>query len=364
MSSAILYVAIVAIWIGVLVPRWLRHDNTRDGHTGLRRFSRHKDTRDTADWDSDAEPGAVPGPGTPGHMHDAAGPGGPGGGPGGPGESFGAYLGAPVAEADVAPSYGPATSYEPATEVPPVPSYGWSAEEYLRRERASQGGDAQRHDAQRGDGQRHDAQAGHTQRHADGSNPARGGEPAPPGEPRPGADGSRPRGPRHGEPSAHRSSEDGAPRTGERPAPLYGQHQARMMMARRRMLMMLVVLSVAAVGLAYLHLAASWVIIPPMVMLLGYILLLREAARADAELRERRAAERAAAMARRAREHATEATPDTGAGAGAAPAGDGFAPVWPAHEPLPHAEVIDISARVGDQLYDQYADAKLRAVGD
>jgi hypothetical protein len=127
---------------------------------------------------------------------------------------------------------------------------------------------------------------------------------------------------------------------------------------------MLIVLSVAAVGLAYLHLAASWVIIPPMVMLLGYMLLLREAARADAELRERRATERAAAMARRARERPTEATRETETGASAAPAGDGFAPVWPAHEPLPHAEVIDISARAGDQLYDQYADAKLRAVGD
>jgi hypothetical protein len=28
------------------------------------------------------------------------------------------------------------------------------------------------------------------------------------------------------------------------------------------------------------------------------------------------------------------------------------------------AEIIDISARVGDQLYDQYADAEVRAVGD
>jgi hypothetical protein len=135
-----------------------------------------------------------------------------------------------------------------------------------------------------------------------------------------------------------------------------------MVMARRRMLMMLVVLSLAAVAMAFLHLAASWVAIPPTVMLLGYMMLLREAARADAELRERRAAEHAAPLARRARERAPEAAraPDTGA----APAGDGFAPVWPAHEPLPHAEVIDISGRVGDQLYDQYADAKLRAVGD
>ena len=27
MSSAILYVAIVAIWAGVLIPRWLRRDS-------------------------------------------------------------------------------------------------------------------------------------------------------------------------------------------------------------------------------------------------------------------------------------------------------------------------------------------------
>ncbi len=30
----------------------------------------------------------------------------------------------------------------------------------------------------------------------------------------------------------------------------------------------------------------------------------------------------------------------------------------------PSAQIIDISARVGDQLYDQYADATVRAVGD
>ena len=38
-SSAILYVAIVAIWIRVLVPRWLRHEHAHDGHLRLRRFS-------------------------------------------------------------------------------------------------------------------------------------------------------------------------------------------------------------------------------------------------------------------------------------------------------------------------------------
>jgi hypothetical protein len=33
-------------------------------------------------------------------------------------------------------------------------------------------------------------------------------------------------------------------------------------------------------------------------------------------------------------------------------------------EEEPSAQIIDISARVGDQLYDQYADATVRAVGD
>ena len=38
----------------------------------------------------------------------------------------------------------------------------------------------------------------------------------------------------------------------------------------------------------------------------------------------------------------------------------------PVTEPKPAwtAEIIDISARLGDQLYDQYADAAVRAVGD
>ena len=31
MSSAILYVAIVAIWAGVLIPRWLRRDSAAGG---------------------------------------------------------------------------------------------------------------------------------------------------------------------------------------------------------------------------------------------------------------------------------------------------------------------------------------------
>jgi len=118
--------------------------------------------------------------------------------------------------------------------------------------------------------------------------------------------------------------------------------------ARRRLLGMLLVLAMGSGWLAYTKMAAWWVVVPPTVMLLGYLGMLREASKADAERRElartRAAAAAAAATAKRA------APP-----AAAAPA------------PVPDAEVIDISASLtvaGHKFYDQYADAKLRAVGD
>lgn len=59
----------------------------------------------------------------------------------------------------------------------------------------------------------------------------------------------------------------------------------------------------------------------------------------------------------------TSPVPAAGAAAAAAPA----APVAPPAPLVPHAEVIDISGSLGEggeEFYDQYADAKLRAVGD
>jgi N-acetyl-gamma-glutamylphosphate reductase len=90
------------------------------------------------------------------------------------------------------------------------------------------------------------------------------------------------------------------------------------------------------------------VVVPPTIMLLGYMGMLREAARADAERREL------------ARTRAT-ATAAVAAPKRAAP------PVPAAPVPGPDAEVIDISASLrvaGHKFYDQYADAKQRAVGD
>ncbi len=67
----------------------------------------------------------------------------------------------------------------------------------------------------------------------------------------------------------------------------------RILTGRRRLLGMLILLEIAAIALAVVGLAALWVIIPPTIMLTGYLLLLREAAHADAE-RAQRAADAAA----------------------------------------------------------------------
>jgi hypothetical protein len=87
-----------------------------------------------------------------------------------------------------------------------------------------------------------------------------------------------------------------------RPAapPSAEESRRRMLAARRRLLLMLIGLEAAAIALAVLGLAAVWVVVPPTIMLAGYLLLLREAAQADAE-RARYEAEAAARAAERAR---------------------------------------------------------------
>ena len=128
-----------------------------------------------------------------------------------------------------------------------------------------------------------------------------------------------------------------------------GQREhTKVLTARRRLLYMLLVLAIGSGALAVTKMAAWWVIVPPTVMLLGYTGMLREASKADAERRE---------LAR------TRAT----AAAAVAAARRDAPPVPAAPVPVPDAEVIDISASLtsaGQEFFDQYADAKLRAVGD
>jgi hypothetical protein len=145
--------------------------------------------------------------------------------------------------------------------------------------------------------------------------------------------------------------------------------------ARRRLLGMLLALALGSCVLAVTQMAAWWVVVPPVTMLTGYLGLLREASKADAERRElahARAAEAATHQAAPpapapATGTAVGTAPAAGAAAAAAPAAP-VAPVAPPPAPpVPDAEIIDISASVGQgdkEFYDQYADAKLRAVGD
>jgi hypothetical protein len=114
---------------------------------------------------------------------------------------------------------------------------------------------------------------------------------------------------------------------------------------------MLLALAIGSGALAIMKLAAWWVILPPSVMLVGYLALLREASRADAERRSAQPARRTAPVQ-------APADPPVP-----------VAPPVPAAPPVPvvaasEAEIIDITGRVGDEFYDQYTDAKLRAVGD
>ena len=100
------------------------------------------------------------------------------------------------------------------------------------------------------------------------------------------------------------------------PAPPLSAEEARrrILTGRRRLLGMLILLEIAAIALAVVGLAALWVIIPPTIMLTGYLLLLREAAHADAERAQREAEaaaharERARAKAARMRARAAQRT--------------------------------------------------------
>jgi hypothetical protein len=166
------------------------------------------------------------------------------------------------------------------------------------------------------------------------------------------------------------------------------ESRRRMLTARRRLLMMLAGLELAATALALTGLAAVWVVIPPTVMLAGYLLLLREAAKADAERAQHEAEtaaharERATARARTAR-RATPADGTSSAGvaaAGVAAAAEALAAKLAA-APVP-ADYEDAGrdfapglagkyttsnadADVADEDYDDgYEAPRLRAVGD
>jgi len=145
------------------------------------------------------------------------------------------------------------------------------------------------------------------------------------------------------------------------PVPSPAARRAEVLKARRRLLTTLVTLTVIAVALVVTRIDAYWIVIPPAVLLGGYLALLRRFARIDAERARRAARIRHAAARARARQE-TAASPEPVPVAPAAAEPDlGSVPGAPAPG---GAEIIDISGRIGDQVYDQYTDAANRAVGD
>ena len=107
------------------------------------------------------------------------------------------------------------------------------------------------------------------------------------------ADDSAPRGADGGAPQAAESGVTARPVAAPTPPLSAEEARRRILTGRRRLLGMLILLEIAAIAIAVVGLAALWVIIPPTIMLTGYLLLLREAGHADAE-RAKRQAEAAA----------------------------------------------------------------------
>jgi hypothetical protein len=317
LSSAILYLAIVAIWACVLVPRWLHrsHDNSADSE--IPAGSEVPGQPDEEDQESDGgagdnpefatqrEQGGITGSYTdPVAWEDPV----DAGEAGGPGSGSGS--------GSVEASYSVTAEYAEYSEYSVTATYSAEATHFGPPVGHSAGGPVGHAAGEPAD---HAAQAP-PPTHA--AHIATGGPGGPAGNRRHRPDPMRPPG----------------------PAP-------HVLQARRRTLTMIVAITIGIMGAALVGLTPWWIVVPPFVMLGLYLLLLREAAHADAEQAHRHAEARAravraarAAHAARLRARETQAAP----------------------LPQPTAEIIDISARAAsaDQPYDQYADAEIRAVGD
>ncbi|GAA3979162.1 hypothetical protein FOF52_19655 [Thermobifida alba] len=110
--------------------------------------------------------------------------------------------------------------------------------------------------------------------------------------------------------------------------------RARIIARRRRRTSALALLLLATGAAVVMGLGPWWVLAPPVLLMAGHLVLLREAAKADAEQRAARQARRRAL--RRARRSAEAAR---------------------------QAEVVELTDR-RNQVYDQYTDAQRRAAGD
>jgi hypothetical protein len=295
-SSAILYLAIVAIWACVLVPRWLRrpHEQPSDQEAVFESYDSGQaevaDTGEPADGDPYAEA-----------------------------PDF-----ATLSEQGAAPHGDPV-----AWEDPPVPDWADRPAEATYSVAATYSAEVTYSAETTTDEAAQDT-------YYDYEAPPHAGHVPHPGHVSHGA-------PADGWRQPHVPMPSPGPPGPPGPSP-------HIVQARRRTLTMVLLITVAVMGSAFIGLTPWWTAIPPFLMLGAYLLLLREAARADAEHAHRWAEAEAFRSARRAelaRERARQA--------------EAVAP------PEPTAEIITLttpSSRDDDQLYDQYADAEIRAVGD
>ncbi|MFV2196515.1 hypothetical protein [Nocardiopsis sp. LOL_012] len=131
----------------------------------------------------------------------------------------------------------------------------------------------------------------------------------------------------------------------DRPRRAGGRHRvesrARIIARRRRRTSGLSLLNVATALAVVFGLGPWWVVAPPVLLLAGHLVLLREAAKADAERRRARVRARRRVELRERREAEEEQR----------------------IEAEREAKVIALRER-RNQVYDQYADARLRAAGD
>ncbi|HUA28276.1 MAG TPA: hypothetical protein VMC03_05285 [Streptosporangiaceae bacterium] len=340
MSSAILYLAIVAIWACVLVPRWLHRSH--DNHSEQEVVS---EAEEFAEYTEFAEYGEYGEYGEPGPGADPVAWENPGAAPAEPvaGEPV---AGEPVAaeqsnfHVDYSASYSITTLSVETTGADDLDGAvnlgGAAGEDGYVAAYAEASYEAEYNRPGDADSASHDWSPAQDPSPAEGTSSAEGTSPAqewPATHAGPGPGRQQPRGP-------------------SRP-PSRSPSRAHVLQARRRLLTMLVALTIGTALCTVTGLMPWWVLIVPIGLVGLYLMLLREVALADAENARRRAeaharyvrAARAQAMREREAREAAElaASQQT-------------------------AQVIDLSALAkqlaADQPYDQYADAEIRAVGD
>jgi len=345
LSSAILYLAIVAIWACVLVPRWLHRSH--DNHTEQAdvyepeefaeqaEYSEYAEFAEYAEGAEGADPDQLVVEGEPGAGVDPVAWEDPGAAPAASG---------PVASGPVAS--GPVEAEETTVHAGySVVSYSMTTLSVESVGADDLGGTADL-DGGAGEGGAYVTASAETDYVAEYESAAESG-PVPQDW-----SGGEDSSPAEDWSAVHNGPGRQRPHGPSRP-PGRGPSRAHVLQARRRLLTMLVALTIGTALCTVTGLMPWWVLIVPIGLVGLYLMLLREVALADAEQACRRAEAHARhVQAVRARAMREQAAREAAALAAAQQT----------------AQVINLTALAAqykkDQPYDQYTDAEIRAVGD